>query len=209
MSAPSKAYAFQLVRVQSEERLTAALEPNFAPSLVTGCREAKGRGYWAITQVKGLSPEITSVSVADGVHLCGRQYSHSRYWRGYESPTGSETMARYQRESIGTRETQCIPVFKVCDDQPIDGEESQMVHWGSDQPIVVMKPRNGGGVKGLARKPLGRGHILRTQRRVKDINKTLPITYIGREVFLNSRMREICTSGSVRGLTVASERRWL
>lgn len=59
MSAPSKAYAFQLVKIQPGKRLTTFSESNFAPSLVTGCREAKERGYRAITQVKGLSPEIT------------------------------------------------------------------------------------------------------------------------------------------------------
>src|SRR3990167_2969740 len=128
MSAPSKANAFQLVEIQSGERLATTPEPNFAPSLVTGYREAKGRGYRATTKVKGLSPEITNMSVADVVHWCGKQYSHIRYWRGYENPTGSEAVAQYQRESMGTREAQCIPILRVCDDKPINGEESQIVH---------------------------------------------------------------------------------
>ena len=132
MSAPREAYAFQLVKIQPRKWLATTLELNITPSLVTGYREAKGKGYRAATQVKGLSPEITIVSVADAVHVCGRRYSHNRYWRGYENPTGSETVARYQKKSMGTREAKCIPVLRVCDDEPIDGKESQMVHWESD-----------------------------------------------------------------------------
>jgi hypothetical protein len=58
MSVPSKIYNIQLVQIQPEERLAATSELNLASSLVTGCGEANGRGYWAATQVKGLSPEI-------------------------------------------------------------------------------------------------------------------------------------------------------
>ncbi len=149
------------------------------------------------------------MSVADSVHEVGRQYSHNRYGQGDENPTESKTVARYQRESIGTREAQCIPV-KVCDDKPGNGEESQKMHWESDQSIVVMKPRNGGGAKGLAGKPLERGHIVQTQSWDYDVNKTLSIIpSMSEEVFLKSRVREICTHGSVRGFTVASERGWL
>ena len=68
MGAPSKAHTIQLVKIQPEERLATTSELNLAPSLVTDCREAKGMGYWAATQVKGLSSEITIVSVADAVH---------------------------------------------------------------------------------------------------------------------------------------------
>jgi len=79
-------------------------------------------GYWAATQVKGLIPEMPVVSEADAVHLSGRQYSHNRKWRGYANPTESETMARYQRESVETREAHNIPlwlwVFK-----PLEGKE--------------------------------------------------------------------------------------
>jgi len=140
LSAPSKTYTFQLVKIQPEERLATTSELNLAPSLVMSCREVKGMGYWAATQVKELSSEITIVSVADAVHLSGRQYSHNRYRRGDENPTESKTVARYQRNGVGTREAQCIPV-KVCDDKPENGKESQKMHWESDQSIVVMKPR--------------------------------------------------------------------
>ena len=53
------------MKIQPEERLATTSELNLAPSLVTGCSEAKGMGYWAATQVKGLSPEMSMVSVAD------------------------------------------------------------------------------------------------------------------------------------------------
>jgi len=88
LSAPSKARALQLVKIQPEEGLATTSELNLAPGGVTCYREARGTGYRAATQVKGLSPEITILSVADVVHLCGRLYSHNRYWQGYKSPAG-------------------------------------------------------------------------------------------------------------------------
>lgn len=42
MSAPNKAYAVQLVRIQPEERLAITSERNLAPGAVTCHREAKG-----------------------------------------------------------------------------------------------------------------------------------------------------------------------
>ncbi|TKY91196.1 MAG: hypothetical protein C5S46_07120 [Candidatus Methanomarinus sp.] len=45
------------------------------------------------------------------------------------------------------------------------------------QPIVPTKQGNACGGKGLTVEPLGQGHIHRTQMRVKDGNKTVPITY--------------------------------
>jgi len=56
-----------LVKVRPEERLATTSDLNPASSLVTGCGEARGMGYWAATQVKGSSLEIFSVSVADAV----------------------------------------------------------------------------------------------------------------------------------------------
>jgi len=56
-----------MVKIQPEERLAPISELNLASSLVTGCSEAKGMGYWAATQVKGLSPEIVNVLEADVV----------------------------------------------------------------------------------------------------------------------------------------------
>jgi len=108
MSVPSKIHNIQLVKIQPEERLAAASELNLAPSLVTGCCEAKGTGYWAATQVKGLSPEITNVSVVDVVHMTEDSTLIAVTGQGDESPTGSKTVARYQMDSMGTRETQSV-----------------------------------------------------------------------------------------------------
>ena len=78
---------------------------------------------------------------------------------------------------MGTREAYNA-LFRVWVTKSINGKVVQMVLWESDQFIVVMKPRNGGGAKGLAGKSLGRGHILHTQKWKKNVNKTLPITYL-------------------------------
>ncbi|NOR48558.1 MAG: hypothetical protein GQ533_11035 [Methanosarcinaceae archaeon] len=61
----------------------------------------------------------------------------------------------------------------------------------SDQFIVLLKQGNACGGKGLTVEQLGPGHILRTQMRVKDGNKTVLITYLEKdgEVLLKSRMR--------------------
>jgi len=212
MSAPSKAYTIQLVKIQPEGRLAASSELNPAPSGVTYYREARRMGYRAATQVKGLSPEITIVSEADAIHVSGRRYSHNRNWRGYANPTGSETVARYQKESVGTREAQCISQgFEICDDKPINGKESQMMHWESDQPIVVRKQGNACGAKGLAGRPMAGDTTSRLRTGQRLSTKPNPVTYSleGGEVFLKSRVREICKHGSVRGLIVSSDRRWL
>ncbi|MCD6571116.1 MAG: hypothetical protein J7L53_10480 [Deltaproteobacteria bacterium] len=136
--------------------------------------------------------------------------------RGDEGPTGSETVARYQRDSMGTREARGVLLNGVCSIKPISGKTLQMALWESDQLIVPRKQSNVCGGKGLAGEPLGQGYIFRTQMRVRDVNKTDSITYQGndREVSLKSRMRENLKSGSVRGLIVASgqnnpQRRWL
>jgi hypothetical protein len=88
----SKILNIRLVKPQPEERLATTLELNLASSLVTGCGEARGRGYWAVTQVKGLSPEIFISSVADIVHVTEGSTlataSLNRTWRGDESLTG-------------------------------------------------------------------------------------------------------------------------
>jgi len=222
---PSKIHNSQLVKIQPEERLAATSELNLAFCLVTGSDEAKGRGYWAATQVKGLSPEIFVVSMVDVVHLTEdstliavspnlqswKIAGSSGTLRGDASSTGSETVARYQMDIMGTRESQSVLLMGVCAIKPIDGKIVQTTLWESDQLIVPMKQGNAYGGKGLAVEPLGQGHIHRTKRRVKDGNKTGLITYPvnGREVLLKSRMRENLKSGSVRGLIAASGRRWL
>jgi hypothetical protein len=58
MSVPSKIHDIQLVEIQPEEMLAATSELNLAPSLVTGCCEARGMGYWDATQVKESHHEL-------------------------------------------------------------------------------------------------------------------------------------------------------
>ena len=61
MSAPSEACNVKLVKIQRGEKLAITPEQTFAPDGVTCLREAKGKGCRATMQMKGLSPEITSV----------------------------------------------------------------------------------------------------------------------------------------------------
>jgi hypothetical protein len=76
----------------------------------------------------------------------------------------------------------------------------------SDQLIVAMKFGNSDGAKGLAREPRGRDTFSGHRTGTRKSTKLDPMTYSmeGEEVLLKSRMREICTSGSVRGLVVDS-----
>ena len=99
----------------------------------------------------------------------------------------------------------------VCGNKPENGKDSQMMHWWSDKPIVARKFLNGNGAKGLTRRPMEGDTAARRRAGVQRLTKPKPMTYQleGREVFLKSWMREICTSSFVRGLIVSSSRRWL
>ena len=166
MSVPSKVHNSQLVKIQPEERLAATSELNLASSLVTGCGEARGMGYWAATQVKGLSTEIFVVPEADVVHLTEGSTliadspnlqswnitGSSGTWRGDESPAGSETVARYQMDIMGTREGQSVLLTGVCPIKPINGKIVQTTLWESDQFIVPVKRGNACGGKGLVQR---------------------------------------------------------
>ena len=142
--------------------------------------------------MKVISPEILLVLEADvfcvtegSIHTTIS--SNLRSWniagssgtrQGDVSPTGSQTVAWYQTEIMGTRETQCVlPTLGVCAIKPINGKIPQMAYRESDQPIVPMKQGNACGGKELTVEPLGQGYILRTQMRIKDDNKTVLITY--------------------------------
>ena len=213
MGAPSKAYAVQLVKIQPEERLVAASELNFAPNSATNCREAKRMGYRAATQVKGLSPEINHCVGGRYCSYGSRQNSYVRNRQGYKSPTGSKTVARYQRDNIGTRETHSALCERACNNKSTNGKLLQKVLWESDQRIVVMKRGNARGAKGLAGEPMEQGHICRALTRIRDGNKIVSKTY-NREALLKSRVRENLKHGSVRGFIASSDernfrRRWL
>jgi len=167
--------------------------------------------------VKVISSEIPMILEADVLRVTeGSNHSteikHLRSWniaescerQGDVSPTGSKTAAWYQMETIGTRETQNALSKGVCDIKPINGKILQTAFRESDQFVVLLKQGNSCGGKGLTVESLKQGCILRTLMRIKDVNKTGLKTYLEKdgEVLLKSRMREIFTSGSVRGLIV-------
>ncbi len=212
MSVPRQTRAIKLVKIQSEERFATTLEPNLAPGGVTCYREAKGRGYRAATQVKRLSPEIPLIPGADVVHICGRQNFYDRYGQGHRIPAGSETVARYQTDSAGTREAHHFPK-RVWGTMPRKNKVFQMRRWESDQFIVVMKRGSACGAKGLAGKSIDDGDN-RTVLRNGHSNPMPENRSWNSEFFLKSRMREICKSGSVRGFIADSckkifQWRWL
>jgi hypothetical protein len=136
----------QLVQIQPEERLAATSELNLASSLVTGCDKAGGMGYWTATQVNGLSPEIFIIPEADVVLLtegCILIFdSPNGTWQGDAIPVGSETVAWYQMDIRGTRETQSVLLTGVCPIKPINGKIVQTTLWESDPLIVPLKRGN-------------------------------------------------------------------
>jgi hypothetical protein len=121
------------VKIQHEVRLVASSELNPASCLVTGCGEAREMGYWAATQVKGFSHEILIVPEADVVLFTEGSTliadSLNRTWQGDASTAGSKTVARYQTDIMGTRETQSFLFTGVCAIKPIDGEIVQIRLW--------------------------------------------------------------------------------
>ena len=141
----------ELWEIQPRQRLATSRVANSAYREVTNYMKPEGARYWAVTQVKGLSPEITIVPMADAVHLAEGSILISDNRRGDKSTAGSKTTARYQKDKVGTRETQGVPQKQgVCITKPIDGKVRQMTLWESDQSIVVRKQGNACGAKGLA-----------------------------------------------------------
>jgi hypothetical protein len=67
-----------------------------------------GRRYQAATQVKGLSPEISSDIEADMLHFHGRPHSYDRNGEGVAALSGSETVAWYQEGCLGTWEIRSV-----------------------------------------------------------------------------------------------------
>ena len=214
MSAPREACNIQLVEIQYGERLAITPEPTFAPDGVTCRREAKGRGYRATTQVKELSPEIIQRVGGRYCSFSIRQNSYDRKWQGCESPTGSETVALYQKDIAGTWENRYI-ADRACDNKPINGKDAQRIYRWSDKPIVAKKFRNGNGAKGLTERPLEGEVTARLRTGEQLLKEPNPETSsMEGDVFPKSRVRENCKHGSVRGLVASPSgdnftRRWL
>jgi hypothetical protein len=130
-----------------------------------------GNGGYGLREPKATAPvlystEITIVSAVDVVHVTeGRTLIAASpnlqswniagsygAWRGDESPTGSETVARYQMDIMGTREDQSALLTGVCAIKPINGKIVQTTLWESDQLIVPVKQGNACGGKGLVQR---------------------------------------------------------
>ena len=106
----------------------------------------------AITQVKVLNSEIKKDMEADAVSCAESSMTKTAEGEVVVTPSGSEAMARDQRDNVGTGETRDAPQQEVCHNKPIDGKKLQKASRESDQPIVSKKSRNGDGEKGLAGK---------------------------------------------------------
>ncbi|NQE53078.1 hypothetical protein C5S29_05755 [ANME-1 cluster archaeon GoMg3.2] len=87
-----------------------------------------------------IVPEADIVHVTKGSTLIAD--SLNRTWRGDESLTGSETVARYQMDIMGTREGQSVLLTGVCAIKPMNGKIVQMALWESDKFIVPEKRGN-------------------------------------------------------------------
>ena len=113
-------------------------------------------GYQAtIEKVKVISPEILMILEADVVCVTEGSIhttvSPTRARQGDVSPAGSQTVAWYQTETMGTREAHYafLTSDEVCGVKPIDGKIPQMAYWESDQLILPSKQGNACGGKGL------------------------------------------------------------
>ncbi len=112
-------------------------------------------GYQAtIEKVKVISPEILMIPEADVVCVTEGSIhttvSPTRARQGDVSPAGSQTVAWYQTETMGTREAHYALISdEVCAINPINGKIPQMAYWESDQLILPLKQGNSCGGKGL------------------------------------------------------------
>ena len=133
--------------------------------------------YRATTQVKVLSPEISVIPVAEAFP-CAAGNILVTVMRGDANLAGSKSVARYQRVSIGTRETHDVPVRVWANKPPINGKEAQMASWESDQLVVVLKQGNACGAKGLAGRPRSRDTSSGLRTGAKKSTKLASITHL-------------------------------
>ena len=113
--------------------------------------------------MKVISPEILLILEADVICVTegsnhNTEIKHLQSWdiaessanrQGDVSPTGSKTAAWYQKETMGTRETQNILPKGVCNIKPINGKILQIAFRESDQFVILLKQGNSCGGKGL------------------------------------------------------------
>jgi len=121
-----------------------------------------------VDRMSSIRSEITIVSSADVVHLTEGSTliadSLNGTWRGDASPAGSETVARYQMDIMGTREGQSVLLTGVCPIKPINGKIVQTTLWElrsdlikhfkslMDQLIIPEKRDNARVEKGLVQR---------------------------------------------------------
>jgi hypothetical protein len=100
---------------------------------------------------EGIEPRNDRILEAETVHrVAGSRFMTVK--RGHKHPTGSETVARYYKDRLGTRESHDVSsVGGYGLHKPKQGEVIQMTLWQSDKPIVVRNFRNRNGAKGLTR----------------------------------------------------------
>src|SRR5665811_587243 len=101
-----------------------------------------------------------------GLNRCPMESSAT--WQGDVNPTGSKTVAWYQTENMGTRETRYALPKGECDIKPINGKILQIAFRESDQFVVLMKQGNSCGGKGLTevRVTLG-SHLTHSEVRIR------------------------------------------
>jgi len=113
--------------------------------------------------VKVISPEILLVLEADVICVTESRIhttisTNLRSWdiaessltrQGDMSPTGSKTVAWYQMETMGTRETRYALLKGVYNIKPMNGKILQIAFRESDQFVVLLKQGNSCRGKGL------------------------------------------------------------
>jgi hypothetical protein len=129
-------------------------------------------------EVKVISPEILLILEADVICVTeGRNrktdIKQLQSWniakssatrQGDVSPTGSKTVAWYQKETTGTRETQHAFSSGICDIKPINGKILQIALWESDQFVVLLKQGNACRGKELTEVRMASGsHLLHSE----------------------------------------------
>jgi len=98
--------------IQSGERLATAPVLNSAREKVTTLVKPEEGRYRAATQVKVLSPEIAIFTEAETLHFVEGSMDNTAKGEVVSTSSGSEARARYQKDSVGTREAQgCSPVW--------------------------------------------------------------------------------------------------
>ena len=141
-----------------------------------------GRDTRPQQEVKVISSEILLILEADFIRVTeGSNHNteikqlqswntaeSSATWQGDVNPTGSKTVAWYQTENMGTRETQYALPKGVCDIKPINGKILQIAFRESDQFVVLLKQGNSCGGKGLTevRVTLG-SHLTHLEVRIR------------------------------------------